>query len=1464
MKKLFISLLLSLLGLAWANAQYSFDRNAYGDYEDLTDATSLTTMPATGDVAAYVVDGTTAVQCESGAMEQATLTGIQIGFDFQYYGETYDKFAVAGNGYIVLGKKASDNIAFSKNSGMLSRMLIGECIGVSSDISVYNQSVSYKLTGEAGSRVLAIQFEYQYAKKLAEDQTDPTADDLVSYKHQIWLYESDNHIEMVFGKWTRMQAPDFTGSILNVGLKGSGTTCFFANYTWNLDYASSGHTNLAKTTTQIPQASAGCTYTFSVIGPCDAPTYTVQSITLSPRSNSMDIAVAVDTTGKQATNYLVVASTQPIEGKPTDGETYSKDQALLGGTVLATGSMSEWDPTRTKPNLSRTLMTFSHPSNTNLAQLDPNTTYYYAVYFFNTGKCSETYSEGTMTSGKTATSAPDSLKITSASLNEVTFSAKANNLGEEIAILMTGLKREERYNLMYVGYFAQIPTDAEVGDKFETSYTRGGKTYVDSTVVLYKGPAKAGITCPVELKNNKMYYFGAVSKGAENGLYSTLVVDAEPYMTPAALPLIEDFADFSFAEDEPFIGGWKGTTNFGGNGSNAGIKSTMEKGPDQAVLVIPALDFPTDSNVIVNIAYSIDPWSYNADKVEGDSIMLEISTDGGKTFKVLKAVHKNTDNLTLGKVILSDYLGAKQAILRFRAVNANPDKKWNVTVTKVSISALPFCPEPGKPYVSATYGGTLGLTWYAGENNETQWNISTAPMADENEELAWSRALVVNERPYYLTGLADREIYNVRIQAVCGSRVSGWVESKVQAGRVPTFTEDFNNLPVEEGYYGPELGWPNLWKIGYYYPGYSATSDDFPEKLQASSISSSYVHMWEYKTMDIITEESENYNGSVGIDMDGVDYNSYYSGAHTYGKVIATPVVELNAAEQPKLVFDMAYGRMVDDELTAVTGDDIKVDHKVMLWASADSGRTFNTTAPIQTWDGTALAAMSAGQTITVDLSAYDGIRAFALGIQPTVNEDGGEEYLLWIDNIGILNGKPMARSVKVVSLSAEEATISWVADPTVAEWIVKVTGGHLTAPRFYTATTPLQKVDNLIPEMEYTVAVSHIMNNDTVTWNAVTFTTIGMDCDEPTELAVSEISRKSAKLTWQGNAADGYRVRYRPAPKEGATPMDWLEMEVTGTSCTLNNLALETEYECGVQSVCNKIGQQESEYAAFNNFTTLGLTCFAPTELRINDLNAKAVKVSWTGTSDNYQVAWMSQVSGNAWTYSDIITGEAYTITGLDYYSFYTFKVRGVCSAGDSSEWSETRNFRTLPRPACPDPTNLRVEDLTHTSATLLWDAEAEEEGDIQNYMLRHRLASVQAWDTIKDIKENSYAITDMAPKTAYVWAVMTGCLDDRYSENWAQLRFETKANDTVAIESLMDRTGLYVTTAQGQVYIMNPQSIQIDRVRIYATTGRRLEQYAVRSNDNVILTTKVRNNVVIVEIESAGRFFRFKTLLP
>ena len=62
-----------------------------------------------------------------------------------------------------------------------------------------------------------------------------------------------------------------------------------------------------------------------------------------------------------------------------------------------------------------------------------------------------------------------------------------------------------------------------------------------------------------------------------------------------------------------------------------------------------------------------------------------------------------------------------------------------------------------------------------------------------------------------------------------------------------------------------------------------------------------------------------------------------------------------------------------------------------------------------------------------------------------------------------------------------------------------------------------------------------------------------------------------------------------------------------------------------------------------------------------------------------------------------------------------------------------------------------------------------------------------------------------------------------------------------------------------------MNPGAVQIERIRLYSLSGAMVEDYVIRSNENVILTTGLSMQVAVVEVLAAdGSAFRFKVLLP
>ena len=124
------------------------------------------------------------------------------------------------------------------------------------------------------------------------------------------------------------------------------------------------------------------------------------------------------------------------------------------------------------------------------------------------------------------------------------------------------------------------------------------------------------------------------------------------------------------------------------------------------------------------------------------------------------------------------------------------------------------------------------------------------------------------------------------------------------------------------------------------------------------------------------------------------------------------------------------------------------------------------------------------------------------------------------------------------------------------------------------------------------------------------------------------------------------------------------------------------------------------------------------------------------------------------------------------------------------------------------------------------------------------------------------SYELTGLEPKTAYVWSVLTACADGRYSGWGTQTRFETEAGS--AIEGL-DESGLFLTASRHQIHVMNPSALPIERVRVYNMGGAMVEDYVIRSNENVILTTALSTQVAVVEVLTPdNKAYRFKVMLP
>ncbi len=193
--------------------------------------------------------------------------GLDIGFDFHYRGITYDRFGVANNGWIFLGKSIYDSLGVDIGSSIYQQPMtdVGpENVTLRSRIVGFNfwlsgneinSTLRYERIGDSPDRILVIQW-----KDYAIYSPDIFPNSLMNF--QIRLYESDDAIEIKYGQCS---FDGITGFAAQVGLSGlsllefNNRTTMSAN-DWNSTILGTSFND-------------GCTVDMSVVIPEDGLTF---------------------------------------------------------------------------------------------------------------------------------------------------------------------------------------------------------------------------------------------------------------------------------------------------------------------------------------------------------------------------------------------------------------------------------------------------------------------------------------------------------------------------------------------------------------------------------------------------------------------------------------------------------------------------------------------------------------------------------------------------------------------------------------------------------------------------------------------------------------------------------------------------------------------------------------------------------------------------------------------------------------------------------------------------------------------------------------------------------------------------------------------------------------------------------------------------------------------------------------
>ena len=255
----------------------------------------------------------------------------------------------------------------------------------------------------------------------------------------------------------------------------------------------------------------------------------------------------------------------------------------------------------------------------------------------------------------------------------------------------------------------------------------------------------------------------------------------------------------------------------------------------------------------------------------------------------------------------------------------------------------------------------------------------------------------------------------------------------------------------------------------------------------------------------------------------------------------------------------------------------------------------------------------------------------------------------------------------------------------------------------------------------EYTVRVTAVDAADNESERSIvdTFTTLTTVDTEapgvPTNVSATDVTQTGAKVTWSASADNVGVVGYNVYVGEGKVN----DTPVTATEYALTGLTANTEYTVSVSAV--DAAGNESAKSKAATFTTLEAeeekdteVLGVPTNVSAADVTQTGAKVTWSEATDNVGVAGYNVYVNEAKVNEELVAGTEFALTGLTEATEYTVRVSAVDAAGNESARSEAATFTTLesekPAPEKPSaPTNVKVSEITHTTAIVTWEPAAE-----------------------------------------------------------------------------------------------------------------------------------------------------------
>ena len=378
------------------------------------------------------------------------------------------------------------------------------------------------------------------------------------------------------------------------------------------------------------------------------------------------------------------------------------------------------------------------------------------------------------------------------------------------------------------------------------------------------------------------------------------------------------------------------------------------------------------------------------------------------------------------------------------------------------------------------------------------------------------------------------------------------------------------------------------------------------------------------------------------------------------------------------------------------------------------------------------------------------------------------------------------------------------------------------------------------VPDGNFRIAFAWYYNTSfySVNIDNVEVTSTAAGCVAPT---ISNVTVASNDVT-VNFTADG---TVEAAIVEGATFTATTGTAVTGNTYTFTNLQPATEYTFGLRTLCED-GAASSWVT--RTVTTDSAVCFVPTNVTVSATTFDGATITWTAGGE--ETAWEVRVYSTTFDQTYTANTNSLTVSGLNEGTF-NVSVRALCSATNSSEWSEPIQFSTE---SCLAPTGVTVSGITANSATVSWPAVATSNG---SYTMEYGFSGFsRGQGTTVEVTGTTYTITGLESEAEYDVYVASYCGENIVSPWSTVTSFTTIGGQETYTITVQSNNTAWGTVTGGGTY---PAGTQVTLTATATSIGEFVEwqdgnteaQRSIVVTGNATYTATFRKKVGIDDVD-------------